>query len=476
MSSMYFSPDTPIKKQDKEDDDKSKNDNGSNEKKNNDNNNNSSNNKYDSSPSKTVKDNHNSGAKTSDDHDDHKTKSESDASNTVITTIIVIATETPTPTQIYTGTNQSPANQKGESSGSSDSSSSDSNNDNSGDATDPNATSTDANQENKARSNYRKMELALSIVGSVGGTALLAGLFIFTRRQVDKKKKATQKSNDLELGNSPSIPPMATAPSFTGGSSHQGVIVPHNLGNNDSVIIDFENPFSDAAAYKKSSLMQMTDSPITPIAPVHLAPGSYINFRQNQTLSMLSQTTAAVPSAPTAKEIAANENENPFELEATPQYYAQQMNYRQEAPHSHSHSHSVSQHSFENNNNKNNRIENDLTYNMMRATNSNHFNKNHHLSRSISSPAAASRDDLSESPPPAYTPSAIPNAIPNAIPSAPPLYALPNLTRSQQEESRRLSALSSRRHSISSIASTDVRPFPLRRGSGSIAHVSSYYS
>jgi hypothetical protein len=460
IHSIYPTPDIPIKKQDKEDyDDKSKKNDGSDEKKDKDNDS-----KKNDSSSKTVKDNHKSDAKTSGDHDDHKTKSDSDASNTVITTIIVIATETPTPTQIYTGTNQSPANQKGESGGSSDSSdSSNSSNDSSGDATDPNAT-TATDQENKGRSNYRKMELALSIVGSVGGTVLLAGLFVFTRRQINKKKSAAQKSSDLELGNSPSVPPMATAPSFSGGSSNQGIIVPHNQGNNDSVVIDFDNPFSDPVTYKSSS--QMTASPITPVAPVHLAPGSYINFRQNQTLSMLSQTTAAIPSAPTAKEIAANENENPFELEATPQYYAQQMSYRHETPHSVAHS--VSQNSFENN-----RLENGLPYNMVRhlppptRTNKSH----HHLPRSTSSPTESS-DDLSELPPPAYTPSAIPNTIPNAIPSAPPLYALPNI--SQQDESRRFSALSSRRHSISSVTSNDVRPVPLRRGSGSIAHVSSY--
>jgi hypothetical protein len=200
----------------------------------------------------------------------------------------------------------------------------------------------------------------------------------------------------------------------------------------DSTIIDFnQNPFLDPSVTlvgNKNEPVFENRATILPNAPPTLPTHLYPDYRQNRTLSMISQTAGAtVPSAPTAKELDATKYENPFEDE-----YGTNQGYDENEIHASPTSSPIA-----------------------RATSPPQL-------LSQSSQQSYSSSDLP--PPPAYTPS--------ATPSAPPLYALPtsrSLTEPQDD--------SLRRHSISSCSiASSSRPLSLRRGSGSLAHISSPFS
>ncbi|KAG2231767.1 hypothetical protein BDF21DRAFT_418557 [Thamnidium elegans] len=303
----------------------------------------------------------------------------------------------------------------------------------------------------KERNAYHQLVLALSIVGGIAGIALLTGTFIFVRMRIRKRKR----KEDLEMAqsSSPSSPSPPSSPSLTFPSpTHQPRSRPPSLNDGssramsedgDMTVLNFDSdPFMDPPAtptnHKVNQMLINRSSvlPSAPTLPTHLEPHGYINYRQNQTLSMLSQTTsAAAPSAPPAKELyTIPKHENPFEDEYCCDHLDQQPS----------------------------------------ITGENIGIREHHTpipSQSIPPsqriPLTQSTDSFSSDlPPPAYTPCA---------PSAPPLYALPANIRPieplQHEED------SSRRHSISSCSViSSIRPLSLRRGSGSLAHISSPFS
>ncbi|GAA5797073.1 hypothetical protein HPULCUR_002452 [Helicostylum pulchrum] len=374
-----------------------------------------------------------------DDKHESKDNDHSKPSNTVVTTIIIVSTEVPT--SIYTG-NNNPAKQKG-----------------TGDQiNDPNSNTRKGEMPSeteivdeliKGRNAYHQLVLALSIVGGIAGIALLTGTFIFFRMRIRKRKR----KEDLEMAqsSSPSPPssPLLTFPSPT----HQPRSRPPSLNpdssramsedDNMTVLNIDSDPFMDPPTTPtnlKLNQMFMNRSSLLPSAPpttpTRLEPDGYIDYRQNQTLSMLSQTTStAAPSAPSAKEFnAIPKHENPFEDEYGSDHLDQQPSITRE----------------------NIRIREYHT-----PIPSQRIPPSQRVSLSQSTDSFSS--DL---PPPAYTPCA---------PSAPPLYALPTNIRSieplQHEED------SSRRHSISSCSViSSIRPLSLRRGSGSLAHISSPFS
>lgn len=365
--------------------------------------------------------------------DDH-----SKPSNTVVTTIIVVSTEVPT--SIYTGSTN-PAKQKG-----------------TGDQiNDPNSNIPKGQKPSeteivdeliKGRNAYRQLVLALSIVGGIAGIALLTGAFIFVRMRNRKRKR-----RDLEMAQS-SSPSPPSSPSLTFPSpTHQPRSRPPSLNadssramseDGDMTVLNFDSdPFMDPPTTPtnlKLNQIFMNRSSMLPSAPpttpTHLEPNGYVSYRRNQTLSMLSQTTStAFPSAPSAKELnAIPKHENPFEDEYGSNHLDQQPS---------------------------------INRGTIRI-------REHHTPIPSQSIPPSQRISLTQStdsfssdlPPPAYTPCA---------PSAPPLYALPTNLRSieplQHEED------SSRRHSISSCSViSSIRPLSLRRGSGSLAHISSPFS
>lgn len=365
---------------------------------------------------------HNNNGGDDDDNDRNQRKythsrTDSTPSSTIVTTIIVVTTETPT---IYTG-NVTPAQQKG--SGETDTVTTDNNNNN------PSPSETAfVDKLIKGRDAYHRLVLALSVVGGIAGIALITGAFIFTRMRSRKRKR--KQALDLEgahvtIASSPSSP-KPPPPAHCRTSSIRSE-------DGEMTIIDFsQDPFqdpSDTLPYYKNNNSTQNGFHLSPSEP----PSNQYNGRQNQTLSMLSQTTSAtLPSAPTAKELDSPNYENPFDDQRGDSI----------SPNASIPSHGSSQ------NVKN--IPSPPLLSQMAS---------HHQQTRPEFPP-----DLP--PPPAYTPS--------ATPSAPPLYALPTngraLTPHHEEDT-------SRRHSISSFSITSsIRPISLRRGSGSHAYISSPFS
>lgn len=378
---------------------------------------------------------------------DDKKKHKPTSSNTVVTTIIIVATETPS--SIYSGTTN-PAKQKG--TGDSSHQVSDPNASNEGSNNDEDSEAALTEQLYKDQSSYHKLVLALSIVGSIAGVALLAGLLIFARMKIRKRKrkqadleKADLEEADSSDDNTPNSPPSPPSP-----PSHSSSPVPPPkpryssvLDDGDSTVIEFgQNPFMDPSTTLAgdkdnencNTVAAIPNAP--PQLPVHLDSRRYSDFRQNRTLSMISQTAGAIiPSAPSAKELGeVSKYENPFEDE----YDSGQL--------------------YTVLNNRNNDIcDSQISSPAMRKS-----------SPPQTSQTSSFSPDL---PPPAYTP----NATPNPAPSAPPLYALP--TSREFVASQQFEDDPSRRHSISSCSMISTnRPLSLRRGSGSVAHISSPFS
>lgn len=323
-------------------------------------------------------------------------------SSTIVTTIIVVTTETPT---IYTGS-VNPGLQKG-------------NGDNDPVATYSSQPSPIVDKLLAGSNAYKRLVMALSIVGGIAGIALIAGAFIFTRMRGRKRKR--KQALDLESAHSdisatPSSP-KSPPPAHCRTSSIKSE-------DGEMTIIDFnQNPFQDPSnslPYYKDNSMSQNEFNMSPPQPSSHPESSQYNCRQNQTLSMLSQTTSAtLPSAPTAKELDSINYENPFDDQRS------DLIVRDEALNLHN--------------------------------------------TPMSSPSIPSQGTRGFSPdlppPPAYTL--------RAVPSAPPLYALPNDRKtldSQHDEDP------SRRHSISNCSMTSIRPLSLRRGSGSHAYISSSFS
>ncbi|KAI8379853.1 hypothetical protein EDC96DRAFT_491996 [Choanephora cucurbitarum] len=305
-------------------------------------------------------------------------KSTTTSSPTVVTTIIVVATGTPT--TIYSDQSYNPANQQIQG---------DSNSQTASYPEDGNST-TSGKRLLRDLSKYHKLVIAFSIVGSVVGTALLIAGFVLGRKYLNKKKKR-QSDEENQSGKdgvasvpSPSenSPPDSPSPPPLCLSTHQ----PHA-------------PTLSAVDYN-------VNSPHLEI--------QYPDFRQNRTLSLVSQTT---PSAPSAKELDHIQYSNPPYTD-----HAVYMN-----PESSS-----------------------SGYPRM-------------IRHSKLRPSSMSSTDLP--PPPAYTPS--------ETPSAPPLYILPTSLETDERNSLPSDNTSLRRHSIThcDMASELNQPISLRRGSGSVARV-----
>ncbi|CAO3635469.1 unnamed protein product [Mucor hiemalis] len=376
-----------------------------------------------------------------DDGDDDKKKRKPTASNTVVTTIIIVATEAPT--SIYSGTTN-PAKQKG--TGDTGHQVNDPNySSESNDKDEPSETAL-TDQLYKDQSSYHKLVLALSIVGSIAGVALLTGGLIFARMKIRKRKRkqADLEEADSGNGNTPISPSSPASPPSPPNHYSPPVALPKTRyssmsDDGDSTVIEFgQNPFMDPSTTSVGNKDIEDGNTVTtipnvpPRLPVHLDSRRYSDFRQNRTLSMISQTAGTtLPSAPTAKELdGIPRYENPFEDEyGSNQLYA--VNGICDSP------------------------------------------KSSPTMRTLPPPQPSQTSSFSSDlpPPPAYTPS----ATPNAAPSAPPLYALPtsrafNTTQQVEDDS-------SRRHSISSCSMISTnRPISLRRGSGSPAHISSPFS
>lgn len=366
--------------------------------------------------------------KKDDKNDKNLNNDDSHPSNTIVTTIIIVATEAPT--NIYTG-NANPANQKG-----SDNRIDDPNSDTPEDEI-PLETEI-VEQLIQGRNAYHQLVLALSIVGGIGGIALLVGTFILVRMRIRKRKR----KEDLEMAQTTTSPPSSPTPS---SHSHQPGFSPslpnvHSASllseSGNTTVLNDNNPFMDPINpeinQKSENICNVLPS-APPTLPIHSEPSRYCNYRQNQTLSMVSQTTSSVsPSAPSAKEINSTpKSENPFEDE----YDSEQIPLNREEV---------------------GVTDQRLPISSQSIPSSQHIS----LSRSIDS---FSSDLL---PPPAYTPCA---------PSAPPLYALPTNIRGALPSQLDEDPL--RRHSISSCSVTSsIRPLSLRRGSGSLAHILSPFS
>lgn len=354
-------------------------------------------------------------------YDPSQTKST--ASSTIVTTIIVVTTETPT--NIYTG-NVNPAQQKG----SSDTNPATTNNDRP-------SPSEAAKKLSEGLNAYRRLVLALSIVGGIAGIALIAGAFIFTRMSRKRKRKQAldleSAHSNISTPSSPKLPPTAHCRTSSIRSE-----------DGEMTIIDFnQDPFQDplnTPPYYKTSTSSQNGFNMSPSElPAHLESNQY-SYRQNQTLSMLSQTTsAALPSAPTAKELDSIKYENPFEEEYGGEHSHQQSD----------------------------RIVVNEVIPLHNSPMSSPSIKSIPSPQQVPSSQSTERFSPDLLPPPAYTLC--------ATPSAPPLYALPNNRRTL--EPQRYEEDSSRRHSISSCSVTSsTRPLSLRRGSGSLAHISSPFS
>ncbi|KAG2197343.1 hypothetical protein INT47_012773 [Mucor saturninus] len=404
----------------KNSDHNSNNNNSNNNNNNSNNSNNNSNNNNNSNSNNNSSDNSNDKSQRKYDH----SRTDSTPSSTIVTTIIVVTTETPT---IYTG-NVAPAQQQG--SGETDPVTTDNNNKPS-----PSETAF-VDKLIKGRDAYHRLVLALSIVGGIAGIALIAGAFIFTRMRSRKRKR--KQTLDLEgahdtlssSDSSPKPPPPAHCRTSSIRSE-----------DGEMTIIDFsQDPFQDPShtlPYYKNNSSSQNGFNMSPSEPPLNSNTPQYNGRQNQTLSMLSQTTSAtLPSAPTAKELDSPNYENPFEDQP-----ADVISPIASMP---SHESDISPRGVKN------------------------IPSSPSLLRPIQRVSLQNQAEFPPDlpPPPAYTPS--------AAPSAPPLYALPTNGRTldpQHEEDH------SRRHSISSFSmASSIRPISLRRGSGSHAYISSPFS
>ncbi|KAI7906234.1 uncharacterized protein BX663DRAFT_483851 [Cokeromyces recurvatus] len=299
---------------------------------------------------------------------------------------------------------------------------------------------------------YHKIITALSIVGSIAGFSIIVGAFIFARSQMRKRKRKL----DIEMASrhkapsSPSSPSSPTPPVTS--SQHRSSSHFSNTSDDDATIVELkQNPFVDQDLA---------------IRPPSLPRPTYGGYRQNRTLSMISQTTA-LPSAPSAKELDMMYDTNPFE--------GQQQSYPVTED-------NEDNEEDNNNNNNNNQLETATATATATTTTTTTTTTNYvapstnrckrKSQRFISSALPVHEEEKPHEyatelpPPPAYTPS--------VIPSAPPLYALPTTAGPLEEEEDNDDVSLSRRHSISycSIISSTTRPLSLRRGSGSLAHTS----
>ncbi|GAN09756.1 hypothetical protein MAM1_0289d09288 [Mucor ambiguus] len=423
--------------------------------------------------------------------------------NTVVTTIIVVSTETPK--TIYTGSGSSSdsAKQKSDTSKNhqvsdpNDGSSSKSDNGSTGSSSsDDSQISHDTAVMLRDQLAYRKLVTALSIVGGIAGIALITGGLVFTRMRMRKRKR---KQEDLEVATtnndednnrglqSPPSPPPPTPPHST--SSYPQYNARFSNDGGDTVIGFSQDPFSDPADLSNSkNMIQSLDQRMSlqptapPSLPVNLEPPRrYTDYRQNQTLSMLSQTTAtALPSAPSAKELDALHYDNPFDDEGFDITEENEDELQRLGQPHHRHHPSVAISITASS------IVTDQDALLPSLSLSSHLtnaggSSSSSLTTTSSRPSYLQRQqDLQKSqesfsssanlpPPPAYTPS--------APPSAPPLYALPTsrlaLEAERQQLQQQQEEEGSRRHSISSCSMTSIsRPLSLRRGSGSLALIS----
>jgi hypothetical protein len=369
-------------------------------------------------------------------------------SNTVVTTIFIVATETPT--TIYSGNGGNAAKQQG--------------NSQHRPADDPNSPSASHNQTEaeltqqmlRDQSAYHKLVTALSIVGGIAAISLITAGLVYTRIRIRRKKKCFDLEKADSMSSAPPSPPPHSPPTPPSHqhrvSSHSGRFSFTTFDDGNSTIIgqqqQQQNPFADSNSMHpyKSNLDSQSNELLPPLLPVHLEARSYITYRQNQTLSMLSQTTATVlPSAPTAKELLDTQRaDNPFtddDYESTSSEAQQQQR----------------------------RLTTASTRNTQDEMSVQ--TESHHRLTLLQQQALQKSESSFSSlpPPPAYTPS--------AAPSAPPLYALPIITTTTFEEQQPREEADSmlRRHSVSScsMASSSSRPLFLRRGSGSRAHIAS---
>ncbi|KAI8642726.1 hypothetical protein BD408DRAFT_175037 [Parasitella parasitica] len=433
------------------------------------------------------------------DGNDGNTVTSTEPTNTVVTTIIVVATETPT--TIYSDSSSGSAKQKSDTSKSpqvndpNDGTSSSSSSSDSTESTD--SSSNENSEESEAaaaflhgQSAYRKLVTALSIVGGIAGIALITGGLVFTRMNMRKRKR---KEADLEMAandnsggsQTPSRPtPPHSSPPSSPSSNHYARF--SNDGG-DTIINFNQDPFSDPAdlSYSRNMIRsldyRMSLTPTAPPSqPVNLIPSHrYANYRQNQTLSMLSQTTAtALPSAPSAKELDAFAYDNPFEdegsgiteeneeeLERLGQLQHPSITTLNAVPSITFDEESSLQVILSSPSNVLDAGSSPSSSSSVSASGPFHLEHKQHLQESQES--FSSSADLP--PPPAYTPS--------APPSAPPLYMLPTsrlaLEAERQQQRQQREEEGTRRHSISSCSiASSSRPLSLRRGSGSLAHIS----
>jgi hypothetical protein len=379
-------------------------------------------------------------------------------SNTIVTTIFIVSTETPT--TIYSGNGGNAAKQQGSPQ-------------KQHQIGDPNSVSAPNNQTEAAiadqmlrdQSAYHKLVTALSIVGGFAAISLITAGLIYTRIRIRRRKRSLdlEKADSTSSFSSPPSPPTPPHQHLSRPPLSNERLSSVTFDDGNSTIIGYnqhQNPFADSNSmhpYKSNPDLQ-SNNLLPPLLPVHLESRSYITYRQNQTLSTLSQTTAtAVPSAPTAKEIGVFRVENPFidddyESTSEEEYNYNQQRHRLYPPIA--------------------STRNDLPRENERTT---HITPTQTHRSTLLQQQALQKSESSFSslpPPPAYTP--------RAAPSAPPLYALPITTTTIEEQQQQCGEEDTtlRRHSISScsIASSSSRPLFLRRGSGSRAHVTSIVS
>lgn len=339
--------------------------------------------------------------------------------NTIVTTVVIISTETPTSIYSVSGTN--PSKQKGSQSSNHQ-------------ISDPNSDTTSSSDGQEASSTpsankptHHKLVIALSVVGGVAGIALITTLFLVTRMQLNKRKKRQQKQSDEEAGHPNNDPP-------TNFSNNRSITPPPTARLFAASIDDSNNlqmtrnPFSDPTDDIDNSILPSAPPP----AALTMQFDPYADYRRPRPLSLISQTTAE-PSAPTAKELDAM-YKNPFEDDLTEDdnYYP--------TP-------SAPSPLMENPSPQ-------LLTRQQRIRPQNNYN-----------PSQSNYSSSELPPPPAYTPS--------VAPSAPPLYALPtsSVVALDHESS------SSRRHSISSFSMiSTTRPLSLRRGSGTVAYINTPFT
>jgi hypothetical protein len=214
-------------------------------------------------------------------------------SHTIVTTVVVTTIESPT--TIYTGENQ-PAKQQGDTEGSTQTMDPNSTTNQS-----PSSSNSSDRTPNDGRKAYRKLQLALSIVGSITGTILIVGIFLYTRKKIRNKRKKTEEIT-RSINSTPQGP---IFPHCNHRSSMPTECRPYSF-RDDSTVVDFSaNPFSDMNKINVSQAGQITLTRTTS------EPCLSSTYKINQTSFMPPLTSTIQPSAPPAEEIDINPFEDP---------------------------------------------------------------------------------------------------------------------------------------------------------------------